>query len=246
MGCGQTKFKPHYIQNYELVELFGGPMNEEKTEFKPKKQLLLEQKQIFDDMRFIEKATSFHLDRIEVFMNEGLCCGIGVTFNLDGLVFNKNHKGTKLPKTSYELQLAQNENIEFIQVNYSDEGIHDIILKSNLGNMLVMDDEYGNDGDLQTVEYNLGDDHDALIGFKGMADDYITKLSFYKATRVDAPISQLRTQATRKKQPMRLSSNIDGVSGEEDDDAGLNHTKSPPKMRTAGQQRYQKPILEDI
>jgi len=99
-------------------------------------------------MRFIEKATSFHLDRIEVFMNEGLCCGIGVTYNLDGLIFNKNHKGSKMPKTSYELNLGHEENIEYISVHYTNDGIHDIILKSNLGNMLVMDDEYGHDGDL--------------------------------------------------------------------------------------------------
>lgn len=64
-----------------------------------------------------------------------------------------------------------------------------MILKSNLSNMLVMDDDKEQVEDLQTMEVNLADNLEALIGFKGMADEYISKLSIYKASRIDAPIS---------------------------------------------------------
>ncbi len=65
-------------------------------------------------MRFIEKAHYFHLDRVEIFVSEGTVCGLGVTYNLDGIVLTKVHKGDTLPKSSYELELQKEEHIEFI------------------------------------------------------------------------------------------------------------------------------------
>ena len=65
-------------------------------------------------MRFIEKANYFHLDRIEMFVSDGLLCGIGVTYNLDGIVLTKVHRGEVNPKSSYELELQKDEHIEFM------------------------------------------------------------------------------------------------------------------------------------
>ena len=65
-------------------------------------------------MRFLEKSSFFHLEKIEIFMSDGLVSGLGVTFNLDGILLTKMHKGSRKPKTSYELEIAHNEHIEFI------------------------------------------------------------------------------------------------------------------------------------
>ncbi len=59
------------------------------------------------------KAAYFHLDKIEIFVRDGFVQGIGVTYNLDGIKMTKVNKGKKMPKSSYELELARDEHIEF-------------------------------------------------------------------------------------------------------------------------------------
>ncbi len=107
-----------------------------------------------------------------------------MTYNLDGVKMNKVNKGKKMPKSSYELELAQNENIEFIQFRYTDEGIHEIMIKTNLNRMLMMDEPELENVECNQRDFNLADHGECLIGFKGEYEQYITNLAFYKVTRV--------------------------------------------------------------
>lgn len=90
-----------------------------------------------------------------------------MTYNLDGVKMNKVNKGKKMPKSSYELELAQNENIEFIQFRYTDEGIHEIMIKTNLNRMLMMDEPELENIECNQRDFNLADHGECLIGFKG-------------------------------------------------------------------------------
>ena len=63
---------------------------------------------------FFGKAEYYHVDKLEIFVRDGFIMGIGITYNLDGIKLTKVNKGRKMPKTSYELELASNEHIEFI------------------------------------------------------------------------------------------------------------------------------------
>ena len=116
-------------------------------------------------MRYLEKSTSHHIEKIEFFMSDGLLSGIGVTFNLDGIILTKIHRGSRKPKTSYELEIQKDEHIEFMQIHYDDDGVREILLKTNLGHMLVMDENHGNERFL-TREINLADSNEGLVGFK--------------------------------------------------------------------------------
>jgi hypothetical protein len=130
------------------------------------------------------KAAYFHLDKIEVFVRDGYVQGIGMTYNLDGIKMTKVNKGKKMPKASYELELAQNEQIEFVQFRYTDEGIHEIMMKTNLNRMLMMDEPELENIECNQRDFNLCDNGECLIGFKGEYEQYITNLSFYKVTKV--------------------------------------------------------------
>ena len=63
-----------------------------------------------------------------------------MTYNLDGVIMVKNNKGRKMPKTSYELRLSANEHIDFLQFMFDNEGIHEVVFKTNLGRALMMDE----------------------------------------------------------------------------------------------------------
>jgi hypothetical protein len=54
---------------------------------------------------------------------------------------NKVNRGNKMPKSSYELDLGPNEHIDFLQFRYNEDGIYEVTLKTNLGRMLMMDEE---------------------------------------------------------------------------------------------------------
>ena len=124
-------------------------------------------------------------------MSDGLVTGIGVTHNMDGIVITKLHKGNRKPKTGYELELQSDEHIEFMQIHYDEEGVHEILVKSNLGHMLVMDESHADHKaqNFETKEINLADGHEALVGFKTQFEDYLTNLAIYTATRVGFPSS---------------------------------------------------------
>lgn len=47
-----------------------------------------------------------HLDRVEVFVREGYVIGFALTYDMDGVKMTKVSKGTRMPKTSYELTLG--------------------------------------------------------------------------------------------------------------------------------------------
>jgi hypothetical protein len=119
----------------------------------------------FDDLKYLEKSTYHHIEKIEFFMSDGLLSGIGVTLNLDGIIITKFHRGSRKPKTSYELEIHQDEHIEFMQIHYDVEGVREVLVKTNLGHMLVMDENHGNERFL-TREINLADSHEGLVGFK--------------------------------------------------------------------------------
>ena len=44
---------------------------------------------------------------------------------------SKINKGKRMPKTSYELDLAEDEHIEFVQFQFTEEGIREIMMKTN-------------------------------------------------------------------------------------------------------------------
>ena len=75
-----------------------------------------------------------------------------------------------MPKTSYELELATTEHIEFIQFRFSDEGIHELLIKTNLNRMLMMDEAEHENLECQQRDFNLADNGEVLIGFKGKFD----------------------------------------------------------------------------
>jgi len=79
-----------------------------------------------------------------------------------------------------------------------------------------------------------------------MCDDYITKLSIYKATKIGAPESTTRsfTKKTRKG-PMRMTSNIEANSSDEEV-SSLNLTKVPQKAKPNSNSNGKKVMLEDI
>eukprot|EP00347_Sterkiella_histriomuscorum_P017675 403348427 len=229
MGCQSLKMKQLYQDDYQLISVFGDEfdLSENPKQFKSKQKLIQEQRQTFDDMH-------------------GLVSGIGVTFNIDGLVFSKTHKGKNMPTCSYELELQKDEHLQFISAHYNqDEGIHDILLKTNMGNMLVMDDnEYdGDHNHIETMEINLADENAALVGFKGMFEDNITRLSIYKATIIEhgllnnaqkvgttnqSKVQQIgggQIKGNKQHIPMRLTSNISSLGN----DDGFYH-KNPPNQ----------------
>lgn len=99
-----------------------------------------------------------------------------------------------MPKTSYELELASNEHIDFMQYMYNKEGIHEVVFKTNLGRMLMMDEEESESVECLQIDFNLADMGECLIGFKGQFDNYITNLSFYKAARLGAKPPQKKAK----------------------------------------------------
>ena len=113
-----------------------------------------------------------------------------MTYNLDGVKMTKVNKGRKMPKSSYELELAQDEHIEFVQFRFTDEGIHEITLKTNLNRMLMMDEPDQENLDCKQRDFNLADTGDCLIGFKGEYEQYINNLAFYKVTRAGFKITK--------------------------------------------------------
>lgn len=206
MGCGQVKSKPLYHNNVEYIHLFGDNVEDKPKHFIPKDKLQKDQAATFDDSLFFAKADAFHLDRIEIFMVDGYVQGIGVTYTLDGIKMSKINKGKKMPSTSYELDMGENEHIEFIQFQYTTEGVREIMIKTSEGNMLVMDEETGNDGgDCYIRDFNLADNGEALIGFKGKYGRIIKSLGFYKATRINENVI-IKNKNKAKKQPMRVES----------------------------------------
>lgn len=65
-------------------------------------------------MKFLDKASSFHLEKVEIFLSDGLISGIGVTFSLDAIKVSNIHQGKKRAKTSYALELDREEHIDFL------------------------------------------------------------------------------------------------------------------------------------
>lgn len=139
-------------------------------------------------------------------MTDGIVCGVGVTYNIDGIILTKIHKGSNRPTSSYELKLHNDEHLVFISAHHSEDGIHDIILKSNHGNMLVMDEESEriNSGAFDTTEINLEDHNSALVGFKGMFEDSITRLSIYSAQIITE--HETSDLVTNKRQDVQIHS----------------------------------------
>ena len=132
--------RPLYHPGPELVYVLGRP--EEKGQgFISKESMRRKRENTFDDARFFEKASFFHLDKIEVFLWESFVTGLQMTYNLDGVIMVKGNKGKRLPKTSYELTLGPTEHIEFLQFVFSEGGIHEMVFKTNLGRSLLMDEE---------------------------------------------------------------------------------------------------------
>ena len=69
-----------------------------------------------------------------------------------------------------------------MQVQFTEEGRREIMLKTSKGNMLVMDEHEGEE-EVETRDFNLADEGEALIGFKGKYGPKIIKsLGMYKAT----------------------------------------------------------------
>lgn len=73
-----------------------------------------------------------------------------------------------------------------MQVQYTEEGIREIMLKTSNGNMLVMDEaDKEEEEEVTTKDFNLSDYGEALIGFKGKYGPRLIKsLGFYKAVVV--------------------------------------------------------------
>ena len=187
--------KPLYTEeSVRLVQVLGEPLAEKQAGFQSKEALKKEKDVTFDDEIFFSKAQYFHVDRVEIFVRDGYVQGIGLTYNLDGVKMTKVNKGKKMPKTSYELDLGSNEHIDFLQFRYNDEGIHEVLLKTSAGRMLLMDEAEHENLECQQRDYNLSDNGEALVGFKGKFDLYITNLAFYKATRVGAKPALQRKQ----------------------------------------------------
>lgn len=121
----------------------------------------------FDDQLFFGKAQYHHIDKIEVFVRDGFIQGFSITYNIDGIKMTKINKGKKMPKTSYELDLSPNEHIDFLQFRFNEEGIHEVVLKTNMDRMLMMDEAEHEDLDCEQLDFNLSDVGEAFIGFKG-------------------------------------------------------------------------------
>ncbi len=170
MGCGQAKMKPLYQDNVQLVHVIGDEDGPRVNGFVSKETMKREKDQQFDDSLFFNKAEYYHVDKIEIFVRDGFIMGIGITYNLDGVKMTKVNKGRRMPKTSYELELATTEHIEFIQFRFSDEGIHELMIKTNLNRMLMMDEAEHENLECQQCDFNLADNGEVLIGFKGKFD----------------------------------------------------------------------------
>ena len=69
-------------------------------------------------------------------------------------------------------------------MQFTEEGLREIMLKTSKGNMLVMDEHEGEEEEeVETRDFNLADEGEALIGFKGKYGPKIIKsLGMYKAT----------------------------------------------------------------
>jgi hypothetical protein len=91
-----------------------------------------------------------------VFVRDGFIMGFSLTYNLDGVRMTKLNKGKKMPKTSYELQLAPQEHIDFMQYRFNEEGIYEVVLKTSEGRMLMMDEREHEDLDeCEQLDFNL-------------------------------------------------------------------------------------------
>ena len=72
-----------------------------------------------------------------------------------------------------------------------------------------MDEEDDNKEDCYVEEFNLGDNSEAVIGFKGTIGKTFESLGFYKATRSDCKIDKSAIKSNKKSQKaMRLESNV--------------------------------------
>lgn len=109
----------------------------------------------------------YHLDKIEIFVRDGYVQGFGMTYNIDGVKMTKLNKSKKMAKSSYELNLGPKEHIEFVQFRKGEEGIYEIMLKTNEGRMLMMDEPEHDDLECEQYDYNLSDNGEVLVGFKG-------------------------------------------------------------------------------
>ncbi|TNV76362.1 hypothetical protein FGO68_gene6686 [Halteria grandinella] len=119
----------------------------------------------------------------------------------------KVNRGKKMPKTSYELTLSPSEHIDFMQYRFNDEGIYEVVLKTSEGRMLMMDEAEHEDLECDQLDFNLSDAGEALIGFKGQFDNYISNLAFYKATRVGfKTVKRKQQQQDQHEGVMRLAS----------------------------------------
>ncbi len=83
MGCGTLKVRKLYDADIQYIHLYGEDY--EPTDGSQSTKVGKTRKKRFDDMRLLEKADGYHIDRIEFFVAEGLVTGIGVSYNLDGI-----------------------------------------------------------------------------------------------------------------------------------------------------------------
>ena len=82
-----------------------------------------------------------------------------------------------------ELSLSSNEHIDYLETTYSINGVHSLVLKTNLGKQLVVVGKKGHGP--QKKELNLRLHNKAVVAFRGRMGDWLEELEVYVASRLD-------------------------------------------------------------
>lgn len=82
-----------------------------------------------------------------------------------------------------ELSLSSNEHIDYLETTYSINGVHSLVLKTNLGKQLVVVGKKGHGP--QKKELNLRLHNKAVVAFRGRMGEWLEELEVYVAIRLD-------------------------------------------------------------
>lgn len=107
---------------------------------------------------------------------------------MDMLKIAKEHFAKAEPDLQFSIEMEEDEHIVFLQVTHIRKGVCNMLVRTSLKQIMkVEDDEVAEpeEDESTTVDFNLEDTGEALIGFSGTKGKFITGLSLLKIARLD-------------------------------------------------------------
>ena len=151
-------------------------------------------------------------------------------------VFVLFHFGKAEPDLQHAIEMEEDEHITFLQTVYVDKGICHMLIRTNLKQVMKVEDEEvpePDEDESTNIDFNLEDTGEAMVGFSGTRGKFINGLSLLKIARADQ-IKYEKKRGSRKKAPklnhsMRLSSISSGSVGD------FSKPKNFVQLKTKGQ-----------